>query len=498
MPSAETLVRDSRRRLRAATVGSVGKATRALNTAANTTPSTMASVARDMVAPSAHPLSDPPAGSRLRPVMGDAEEPLVGAVRPMSTDRVAWGMAKQRQYGNLWWTMLVGRRFVNVTGAEATKQVLINRDNEFSQDGWVELIGHFFGGGLMLRSFGEHLDHRRIMQSAFTRPRLAGYLAGMDRRIQQDVAAWDEGTHRMYRKLKDLGLRVATDVFLGMELPAHRRQQILSSFHAQARAPLSALRVDLPLTLWGAGRSGFDHVSRFFRDAIPDKRDNPGDDLFSAMVHAQDDDGQVFTEQQLVEHMNFLWFAAHDTTNLAMTMMSYAFAAYPEWQERAREESLALGDGPLTPDDLSELTAIDLVMKEAMRLWPPVPAGLRQAEVETSIDGYHIPKGTWLHVFPVVTHRLDDYWTDPNTFDPTRFEPPREEHRAHSHCYTPFGGGVHKCLGFAFAEMEAKAVFHRLLRNHRLELVEDGYEPPMGWAGLPEPLDELPLRVTSL
>lgn len=102
MPPAETLVRDTRRRLRAATVGTAGKAARALNTAANTTPSTMASVARDMVAPSAHPLSTPPAGSRLRPVMGDAEEPVLGAVRPMTTDRVNWGMAKQRQYGNLW------------------------------------------------------------------------------------------------------------------------------------------------------------------------------------------------------------------------------------------------------------------------------------------------------------------------------------------------------------------------------------------------------------
>ena len=180
MPTTQTLVRDTRRRLRAATVGAAGKAARALDTATHSTPATIASLARDMVAPSSHPLSDPPPASGLRPVLGQAEEPLLGAIRPMTTERVDWGMERQREYGNLWWTMIAGRRFVYVTGGDATKQVLINRDKEFSQDGWVELIGHFFGGGLMLRSFGEHLDHRRIMQSAFTQSRLAGYLAGMD------------------------------------------------------------------------------------------------------------------------------------------------------------------------------------------------------------------------------------------------------------------------------------------------------------------------------
>lgn len=498
MATTDTLARDTRRRLRAATVGAAGKAARAFETATHTAPADIVGMARDLVAPTPHPLSDPPPGSRLKAVPGDPGEPILGGVRSLSGDRASWGMEQHRRFGNLWWTMVIGRRFVNVTGGDATKQVLINRDNEFSQDGWVELIGHFFGGGLMLRSFGEHLDHRRIMQSAFTKSQLAGYLAGMDERIQQDVAEWEDGTHLMYRKLKDLGLRVATDVFLGMELPPSRRQEVLASFHAQARAPLAAIRMDLPLTQWGAGRSGYDHIQRFFRDAIEDKRANPGPDLFSAMVHAEDDDGEVFTDQQLVEHMNFLWFAAHDTTNLAMTMMSWAFAAHPEWQDRAREESLAVGDGPLTADDLEKLPAIDLVMKEAMRLWPPVPAALRRAEVETSIDGHHIPKGTWLHVFPVVTHRMEEYWTDPDTFDPTRFEEGREEHKAHSHCYTPFGAGAHKCLGFAFAQMEAAAVFHRLLRTHRLELVEEGYEPPMTWTGLPEPTDELPLRVTRL
>ena len=228
--------------------------------------------------------------------------------------------------------------------------------------------------------------------------------------------------------------------------------------------------MDLPLTQWGAGRSGYDHIQRFFRDAIPDKRANPGDDLFSAMVHAEDDDGEVFTDQQLVEHMNFLWFAAHDTTNLAMTMMSYAFAAHPEWQERAREESLALGDGPLTADDLPKLEAIDLVMKEAMRLWPPVPAGLRQAVVETSIDGYHIPKGTWLHVFPRGDPPHGRVLDRPGQLRPHAVRSAPRGAQGPQPLLHALRGGRPQVPRVRVRPDGGAAVFHRLLRTHRLEL----------------------------
>ena len=491
-------LRDTARRVRGVAHG-LTRATRAVRRVVTSPPAEIAAFVRDLVAPAPHALSTPPPGSGLLPVLGDADEPVLGSARRASGDRLAWAMAKHERYGNLWWGMLAGRRFVFVSGAEASQQVLVNADKEFSNDGWVELIGWFFGGGLLLLSFDEHLDHRRIMQSAFTPDRLDGYLAGMDARIREDLrgAHWDDGEHLLYPQLKDLGLRIATDVFLGMELDRERRRQVLASFHAQARAPLAALRLDLPGTLWGRGRSGYDHVQAFFDDHLDAKRADPGDDLFSAMAVARDEDGRAFSDEEVVRHMNFLWFAAHDTTNLAMTMMAWAFAAHPHWQGRARAEVEALDlahDEPLSRDDLAALPAIDAVMKEVMRLWPPVPACMRRAVVETAIDGRHVPAGTWLVVHQPETHRMPEYWSAPDRFDPDRFLEPREEHRRHRHCYLPFGGGAHKCIGFAFAEMEAKAVFARLLRSHTLS-VPDGYVPPMAWLGLPEPADRLPVTV---
>ena len=467
--------------------------------ATSTSPSDALTWARDVIHPNPHPLATPPPGSGLRPVPGHAGQPLVGGALQMTGDRIDWGMRNHREHGPMWWTHMAGRRFINVVGPDAVKQVLINRDKDFSNEGWQTLIGPFFDRGLMLLSFGEHLDHRRIMQSAFHPRQLDAYLSGMDRRITADLdRAWPtRGEIDMYPRMKDLAMRVAADVFLGVELDKPERAALLEDFHAQARAGTEWLRLDLPFTLWGRGRDGYDHVTAFFRDQLEDKRTGDGDDLFSAMVRARDEDGATFSDEEIVRHMNFLWFAAHDTTTLAMAMMAWGFAAHPEWQDRARAESRAVGDGPLRPEDLDKLDAIDLVMKEVMRLWPPVPAMLRQAVRDTALDGHFVPKGTYLHVMSPVTHRMEEYWKEPDAFDPARFEPGREEHKAHSHVYYPFGAGAHKCIGFAFAELETKAMWHRLLLTRRFT-VADGYEPPMGWKALPEPMDGLPVTVSPI
>ena len=452
--------------------------------------------ARDVVAPYDHPLADPPTGSGLRPVPGHAGEPVLGCVRDITGDRVAWLMERHDRHGPVFWAHLAGRRVVVVVGPDEAGQILVNADKDFSNDGWQELIGKFFDRGLMLLSFGEHLDHRRIMQSAFTPARLRGYLSGMDRRITADLdASWPlEGETTLYRRMKDLAMRVAADVFLGVELDRTSRDRLLAGFHAQPRAATEFLRVDLPGTLWGRGRNGYEDVTRWLRAQLEDKRAGDGDDLFSAMVHARDDDGAAFTDEEIVRHMNFMWFAAHDTTTLAMAMMAWGFAAHPEWQERAYAESAALGDGPLDPADLGSLRTIELVMNEVMRLWPPVPAMVRQAVRDCALGEYHIPEGTWIAVMNPGTHRLPEHWTDPDTFDPGRFEEGREEHKAHKHLYYPFGAGAHKCIGFAFAQLETKAMWHRLLLSRRFE-VAPGYEPPMGWKALPEPTDDLPVTI---
>ena len=94
-------------------------------------------------------------------------------------------------------------------------------------------------------------------------------------------------------------------------------------------------------------------------------------------------------------------------------------------------------------------------------------------------------------------HHLPQLWSRPERFDPERFAPHRREDKAHSHAWTPFGGGVHKCIGLRFAGVQVKAVMHQMLLRYRWS-VPDGYRMPIDWSGLPVPRDGLPVRLERI
>ncbi|HEX9766576.1 MAG TPA: cytochrome P450, partial [Nitriliruptorales bacterium] len=127
------------------------------------------------------PLADPPPGSGLRPVMGDPGLPFLGLAFDYFADPVKYGIERAKRYGPVSWGRLFGVEMVGVFSPEGIESVLVNRDKAYANGpGWEYFIGPFFERGLMLLDFEEHLHHRRIMQQAFTRDRLTGYLKGMN------------------------------------------------------------------------------------------------------------------------------------------------------------------------------------------------------------------------------------------------------------------------------------------------------------------------------
>jgi cytochrome P450 len=196
--------------------------------------------------------------------------------------------------------------------------------------------------------------------------------------------------------------------------------------------------------------------------------------------------------------MIFLMMAAHDTSTSTATTMAYNLAGNPKWQQRCRDESDRLGDGPLDIESLEKLESLDLVMDESIRLVTPVQWGMRQTVRDTDLLGYYIPKGTNVIVYPGVNHRLPELWTDPLKFDPERFTEPRSEHKQHRYAFNPFGGGAHRCIGMAFGRLEVKAILHRLLRRYRLELPHPGYQTRWDYGGMPIPMDGMPIVLRPL
>jgi len=144
-----------------------------------------------------------------------------------------------------------------------------------------------------------------------------------------------------------------------------------------------------------------------------------------------------------------------------------------------------------------EFGSAGLVLKEALRLYPPLPVIPRRAVNDCEFDGYPIAKGQQVIVSPYFTQRLADIWSKPNTFDPERFSKERGEDQQHKHAWVPFGGGAHKCLGMHFAELQIKLVLFSLLKRYRIS-VGDGYQMPYQPAPIGKPVDLLPLTLTAI
>ncbi len=242
------------------------------------------------------------------------------------------------------------------------------------------MIGPFFNRGLMLLDFEEHMFHRRIMQEAFIRSRLVGYVEQIDQVASQVVANdWVANDPRflLYPAMKELTLDIASMVFMGHEPGTDHElvTKVNKAFTITTRAGNAIIRTSVPPFTWWRGLQARELLENYFRERVKERRGKEGTDLLTVLCHTEDEDGNSFSDEDIVNHMIFLMMAAHDTSTSTSTTMAYHLAANPEWQERCRDESDRLGDGPLDIESLEKLESLDLVMNEALRLVTPLPVG---------------------------------------------------------------------------------------------------------------------------
>jgi cytochrome P450 len=454
-----------------------------------------------------------PPGSELRPVPGESGPPILGHTLHFTRDPLGWSRYFYDRHGPVAWTNTFGIRIVSAAGPDAAERVLVNRDKAFSNGrGWEYFIGPFFRRGIMLLDFEEHLHHRRIMQQAFTRERLASYLDSMNPAIAGGIAALPAPSAltadrplRAYPAFKKLTLDLATRTFMGGELGTEA-DRVNRAFVDVVRAGTAYLRFPVPGLRWSRGLRGRRLLEELLRARLPARRDGKGNlgvsdaggaDLFSALCQARSEDGHQFGDEDVVNHMIFLLMAAHDTTTMTLTTMAYYLAKHPDWQDRVRQESAALGSGAVAFDDLDRLPSLDLVMKECLRLVTPLQAMARRTVKDTEILGRFVPADTTVTVSQHFIHHMPEYWPDPERFDPERFAEYRREDRVHPYAWLPFGGGVHKCIGLRFAALQVKAVLHQLLLGYRWT-VPPGYEMPLDYTSMPTPSDGLPVLLHRL
>lgn len=374
---------------------------------------------------------------------------------------------KTRQHGPVFSTRFLGEEWIRLTGPEACQWLLQDKDNNFSTKlGWESFVGDLFPRGLMLKDGDDHLYHRRIMQVAFQKSAMMQYLQMMDVQIPERLKDLPvNSTFDGADAARNLLLDIASGVFIG-ESDVQARDALQTAFRTTVAATMAIIRKPIPGMLYKRGLDSRAFLERYFLDKVPQKRNDDSGNLFAALTRAKDEDGNDFSDQEIADHMIFLLMAAQDTTSSALTSLFYMLAENPHWQERLRAEYRSVPK--LTYDSLEQLSQTSWVFKEVLRMCTPGAVIPRRSLREVEYKGYRIPANTIVSVSPIHNHYLPEYWTTPETFDPERFSPERAEDKQHPYLFSPFSGGVHKCIGLHFAEMEIKAILYHLLTRFEI------------------------------
>ncbi|WP_336985611.1 cytochrome P450 [Altererythrobacter aquiaggeris] len=439
-------------------------------------------------------------------IPGDDGWPIVGNTFTMLADPHGFVKKMISRHGLVFRNRAFGGNVVNLVGADANELVLFDRQKIFSSEqGWGPILDQLFPRGLMLMDFDHHRADRKALSIAFKPEPMRHYAGALNRGIAQQVATWGAlGEMEFYPAIKQLTLDLAADSFIGIPW-GPEADKINEAFVYMVQASVAPIRKPYPFTLMRKGVKGREYLVDYFtKETLRRREEGGGQDMFSQFATATHDDGSLLSVGEVVDHMNFLMMAAHDTITSSATTLIWLLAKHPQWQEKLRQEIFAVTGGPdgggnprpLAYDDIGKLDLTEMAFKESLRIMPPVPSTPRRALKEFEYGGYTIPAGTPVGINTHYVHHMEEYWPEPEKFDPMRFTPEQVKAR-HKYAWVPFGGGAHMCLGLHFAYMQVKVLMAQLLQRYEIRIA-DGYEPDWKAWPIPQPKDGLKVTFKPL
>lgn len=402
------------------------------------------------------------------------------------------------KYGAVYYNNFLNTKAIHLLSPNGNEFVLLDREKNFSsRKAWNVSLGNLFPNGLMLRDGDDHRYHRRLLGAPFKAQALESYVQSMNPDIASTMAGWGlERDFHFYPAIKDLTLSLASKIFIGETL-SDQAGKVNKAFVDVVEASMVVVRYPMFGNKYQKGLNGRAFLEQYFGSRVAGKQNSNDTDMFAEISRAQSEDGEGFSKQDIIDHIIFLMMAAHDTTTSALSSVCFALAKNPEWQDRIRAEIKANPNDGLAYGQMPQFESAGLVLKEALRLYPPLPTIPRMAIKDCEFEGYQIKAGEQVFVSPSFTHRMSEIWSNPDTFDPERFNKERGEDKNHKHAWIPFGGGAHKCLGIKFAELQVKLILFHMLKTYQLS-VTPGYQMPYAPAPIGKPSDLLPLQLSAI
>lgn len=330
---------------------------------------------------------------------------------------------------------------------------------------------HRLNAGLLTMNGTRHREDRRLVAPPFARKNLGAYHAAMVRIIDDALQKWRPGeTRDMAWEFTALATRISSYVLFGIEdeheayaMGADLRQWL----HQNFRLAVRLFRHDLPGAPFRSLLRSAEQAERRVRSMIVGRRciSETPNDVLSILIHAADHQDSRINEDQLIGHAAILFGASHETTIAALSWTLLLLAQHPTVShELINELTGTLRGNPPDMDQVEKLPMLEGVIKESMRLVPPVAFSSRRAACDVEIDNIRWPAGTTLVFSHYVTHHMPEIYAQPEQFVPARWltiDPSPYE-------YLPFSAGPRTCLGMDFSLLEQKLILAMLFQRYRL------------------------------
>lgn len=427
-------------------------------------------------------------------IASSAQPPKVPGGLPYFGHQVAFGrdplnfIDKTFPLGDVMEVKIPGHRAFQLYRAEDVEQVLTHtNDKDFAKfDISIATVPLTLGEGLFTAKDDLWARQRRMMQPAFHRQRIEAYSTIMVQRTQQMLDRWqptpgNDQVIDLRHEMMELTLEIVCDALFGVDTSQRvpvlgEALHVLVEDFAQRSANPLQLPPPIPTPRNRRLKKAIQTLETQLFEIVAERRAKgnleEGSDLLAMMLLAQDEEHGAMSDKQLRDELITLFIAGHETTALALTWAFHLLSRHPQIDAAvAAEIRQALGDKVPTLADLPNLKAAERVIKESMRLYPPLwsIAG-RLVLQDCEIGGYHIPKDSVIFISPWAMHRNPRYFTEPQAFHPERWTDEFSK-ALPKYTYFPFGAGQRVCIGMPFAMLEATLALAMVVRQYRLELV---------------------------
>lgn len=416
----------------------------------------------------------------VRRVSGGEDEH--GHLEEFRTDPIALMQRVRDECGDVGSFQLADKQVILLTGAEANEFFFRAADEDLDQAQAYPFMTPIFGKGVV---FDASPERRKEMlhNSALRGDHMKSHAATIEREVLRAIENWGAtGEIELLDFFSELTIYTSTACLIGRKFRDQLDSRFANYYHLLERGtdPLCYVDPYLPIESFRIRDEARENLVGLVEEIMKQRIANPPQDkserdMLDVLVSIPDEDGRPrFTADEITGMFISLMFAGHHTSSGTSSWTLIELMRNPDIYAEVRNELDELyADGQeVSFHALRQIPKLENVIKETLRLHPPLIILMRVAQGEFEVQGYPIHQGDFVATSPAISNRIPQDFPEPDAFDPDRYEKPREEDVLQRWTWIPFGAGRHRCVGAAFATIQIKAIFSVLLREYDFEMIQ--------------------------